>query len=539
MQLRPYQCEAIDAVFAEWAKHRSTLLVLPTGTGKTVVFSEVLARGGRRALVIAHREELLHQAARTLRCRGLSVELERAEEHAATSRGLLEDSVSDVVVASVQTLREKRRRRWAADAFDRIVIDEAHHAAASTYRAVVAHFPEARVLGVTATPDRGDRRGLGDVFESVAYSYDIRTAIREGYLAPIRAKAITVAPLDISQVKSSRGDLDEAELSQAMQTTAVLHEICGPLAREADQRPTLVFCVDVAHSEATATVLAGYVGASRVAVIHGALDREERARILGRYERGEVQFLVNCMVLTEGFDAPQTACVAMCRPTKSRALYAQCIGRGTRLAEGKVDCLVLDFRGNAGKHSLIAPLDVLHPGAIEPKLRKRAEQLAADGKSLDEALEQATREAAEVAERARARAEHLARVREQQHIRADVAYAAKNVDPFARKLVSDPGDPASEAQMRFLERIGLKRLPPQLSKTSAAELIRSHHARRERGLASLAQARLLAKHGLRTNVAFATAKQIISAIEVNGWRCPPQIREAWGKKQAEVADAAE
>jgi superfamily II DNA or RNA helicase len=539
--LRDYQRAAVDAIRGQWRSGvRSTLLVLPTGTGKTQCFTEVLceelAVGGGRALVLAHREELLTQAKDTLVRRGLSVDLERAEEAAATHGGLFGEAlVSDVVVASVQTLREKRRKRWARDAFTHVVIDEAHHAAARTYGDILEHFGHAKVLGVTATPDRGDGKGLGDAFESIAFSYDIRDAIRERHLSPIRVKAIDVASLDISQVKSVRGDLDAGALSKELREDETLHEIAGPLAREAGDRSTLVFCVDVAQSEALAQVLTPYVGVGRVAVVHGAMERETRKGILAAYATGEIQFLVNCMVLTEGFDAPRTACVAMARPTKSRALYAQCLGRGTRLYPGKEDCLVLDFRGNAGRHKLTTPLDVLHSN-VDDAVRERAEELAQQGMTLDAALSQAERDVEADRERERERQAKLAAARAKRHLTADVAYHARSIDPFGEGPELDAAKPASDRQLAVLVKAGLQ-VPPETSQAWASKQIDKIITWQRRGLANYKQRKVLARNGLETNLYFQDASAAIDALAANGWRPSAEIRAKWGPKGG--VDAAE
>src|SRR5690606_38168609 len=224
-------------------------------------------------------------------------------------------------------------------------------------REILSHFHDAKVLGLTATPDRGDGVGLGAVFDVVAYEYGIRKAIDDGYLVNIVQKSIVCADLDLSDVKTVAGDLAQGELEQRLKLDAVLHQIAGPLVREAGNRPTIVFTAGVGQAHALVDVMAGYAPVGRTVAIDGSTPAELRAERLDAFRRGDVQFLVNCAVLTEGFDAPETACVAMARPTKSRALYAQCVGRGTRLAPGKTDCLVLDFRGNAGRHRLVTPLD--------------------------------------------------------------------------------------------------------------------------------------------------------------------------------------
>lgn len=525
--LRGYQSEAVEAIEASWESgKRAPLLVMATGLGKTRTFSEVLRRrkSEGRALVLAHREELLAQASGAIAAdAGLSVDLERAEDRAQVNSLF----GSDVVVASVQTLREARRQRWPRDAFATVVIDEAHHAAARTYREIIDHFSGARVLGVTATPDRGDAVGLGAIFDSVAYRYELREAIDDGWLCPIVARQIECADLDISDVKATRGDLSEGELQQAMTVDAVLHQIASPLVREAGDRPTLVFCVGVDQAKALAGALSGYTKAG-VEEINGGTPREKRAEILDMYQDGRVQFLVNCMVLTEGFDAPHTSCIAMARPTKSRALYAQCIGRGTRKAEGKADCLVLDFVGNSGRHTLITPLDVLAGKPLPSEVEKIAKVLAKRGVPLADAISQAE-------DAVRQRLEREEAERRRRHVQAHVAYKKRAVDPFATLGIATGGSGprATDEQLLLLQRWGVDvealKTP---SRKEASQLIGRMIERRKVGLCTYKQAALLARNGLRDDLSFDDAKRAIDGLASNRWRVTADIWEAYGRRDA-------
>lgn len=522
MSLRPYQVAARDAVYRSWVDYRSTLLVLATGTGKTYTAGEILRERAAhgRILWLAHRGELLDQAEETLAERiGLSCELEKAE---ARARRHALFGVSDVVVGSVQTLSAKRLKTWPRDAFATIVVDEAHHATARTYRGILEYFHDAKVLGLTATPDRGDGVGLGHIFDDVAYQYDIRTAIREGYLCPIVQKSVEVADIDLADVKTTAGDLNSGQLAAIMESEGALHGIAAPMAREIGGRSTILFTASVEQAKALASILDGY--GIRAAEINGTTPTEIRRERLADYRAGKIQVLANCAVLTEGFDAPETACVAMARPTKSRALYTQCVGRGTRLAPGKTDCLVLDFVGNAGRHRLINPLDVLAGKPLPDDVAERARELASEGKPSEEALAQAEQEAIE-----RERAAEQRRLREAK-IRAQVAYRAQFVDPFGIVQRGTPeGAPlASEAQMAYLERMGVDGLTMTPTKAAASKLIDTLQMRRRENLCSYKQARILAKHGLRTDVTFPDASKIIDAIARNGWRCPDDVRARFG-----------
>lgn len=548
--LRPYQVEAADAIEAQWENHPSTLLVLPTGMGKTRVISEVLRRrhaaGAGPALVLAHRKELLDQAARAIgEDAGLACDVEQAERQASLT-GTLYDSLN-VVVGSVQTLKGKRLERWPAGAFKTVVIDEAHHAPAASYRKILEHFAGAKVLGVTATPDRGDEVGLWNVFESCAYRYEIRRAIREGWLCPISVKAIECADLDISDVKTVRGDLSPEALERALTIDKVLHQIAGPLVREAGARPTIVFTAGVAQAHALAGVLGAYTDAG-IQVIDGTTDDVIRADVLAGYQAGRVQFLINCAVLTEGFDAPHTACVAMARPTKSRALYQQCIGRGTRLApdRGKSDLLVLDFVGNSGRHALVTVIDVLAGDQIRSDVRKKAEELIEDGMSAEEALTKAQLMIAESDARRERELERRRReeeARKAANVQADVAYIARQVDPFAALGLQpvDFGPPVSQQQLAFLKN-AFKLKPEELPQTKwgASRLIDSLKGRQKKNLCTYRQAVTLSKYGLERDLSFSEAKEALDELAQNGWRVTDELRFRFGARPArKESEAAE
>lgn len=546
--MRPYQVAARDGVYGAWRDYRSTLLVLPTGTGKTYTAGEILRERAKegRILWLAHRSELLDQATQTLEKRiALGCEIEKAEQRANVHDGLF--GGRPVVVASVQTLRGARLKRWPRNAFRTVVIDEAHRSAAKTYREIVAHFDQAKVLGLTATPDRGDGVGLGAVFDSVAYEYDIRTAIRDGFLKPIVQKSIVCADLDISDIKTVAGDLAQGELEKRLKLDAVLHQIAAPLVAEAGSRQTIVFTVGVAQARALVDVLASYAPVGAAQSIDGTTPPELRAQRIAAFRRGDVQFLVNCQVLTEGFDAPETACVAMCRPTKSRSLYAQCLGRGLRPLSGVVDgiadaemrraaiagsaapdCLVLDFSGNAGKHRLVTPMDVLAGKPIPSDVEQRAKQLADKGKPSEEALAQAEREAIERERKAEERRRREAK------IQADIAYRAKLVDPFGIVGTSEGGPQATQSQLDYLLKLGIDLGKATPSKKDASRLIDTIQDRRRRGLCTPKQARILAKHGLSIDLTFPQASECIDVIAKNSWRCPEWLHE----KYATVNDAA-
>ena len=516
---------------------RSTLIVMPTATGKTRVATEILARRKPfgRSLFIAQREELIRQAEKAISSDAeLTVDVEMAENKASVTDNMY-GSVSDVVVASVQSLHEQRLKRWPRDHFKTIFIDEGHHATSKSHLRVIDRFPDAKICGLTATPDRGDDVGLKLAFETCAYNYEIRTAIQDGWIVPIRMLQVFCADLDISEIKTVRGDLSEGDLEQALTIDKVLHQIAAPLVREAGDRPTIVFTAGVAQAHALAGVLAAYTD-RRIASADGETNKVFRREIVEDFKGGKIQFLINCGLWLEGFDAPLTSCIAMARPTKSRALMTQCIGRGFRLAPGKSDLLVLDFVGNSGRHRLVSAMDVL-AGKDPPseEVRELADDYVKQGMDLEGALSAAEREA----ERRRKLEEEMKRAK----VQADVAYRTQKVDPFGApkhrqpfevlgmKVPTEAADVsrrATQAQMDVLKRYGID-LPKVTSRQDASSLLGALFARRKKDLCTYKQARALARAGLRTNLYFEDAKAAMDALVASKWTVTPEIWEQWGK----------
>jgi superfamily II DNA or RNA helicase len=554
-ELRPYQREACDAIMSDWQSHRSTLLVLATGCGKTFTASEIIARRQHagRVLWLAHREELITQARDAIVAHtALRVGIEKAEQRAEIIGGLWGDT-DDVVVASVQTLAsEKRRGRFSPGMFGTVIVDEAHHATSKTYRDILNHFPYAQVLGLTATPDRGDGVAMGEVFDSVAHEYQMRAAIDDGFLAPIVQQRLECADLDLSTARTTAGDINQGDLDKAMRLDAVLHQVAGPLVREAGERSTIVFTVSVDQAHALADVLRGYTSAG-IRAIDGTTPTDLRRKYLAEFAAGEVQYMLNCGVLTEGFDAPRTACIAVARPTKSRALYTQMVGRGARTLPGVIDrfdtvqarvaaiaasakqnCLVLDFVGNSGRHLLITTKDILAGKALPPDVAKRVSDLEAKGMPTHEALAKAEAEAIAREEKAAAAAARKARAK------AETAYRKTVVDPFGCIDEADRhGSPASSGQIDCLRSFGAQIDESNLpTSRQASKMIDKLVDRRRRGLATYKQAKLLRKHDLTTDIPIREASQVIDALAANGWRVTPQLRAKYGAQASREASAA-
>lgn len=350
MKLRPYQEQALDAVdAAEAAGTRRQMLVLPTGAGKTVVFASLIRRRKSRALVLAHRDELIQQAVDKVRgvVPGAVVGVVQAER---------DDHWAPIVVASIQTLaRPKRLAQVGLRPFGLVIVDEAHHAAAQTYRGVLDTLNAGDpfgplLLGVTATPDRGDRVRLDDVFDRIVFEVGLLELIMQGYLCDPRAVRIQLDRLDLDAVATKHGDYADGAIAAAMENADQPANTALAIKEHAADRKSIVFTASVDLAKETAAELLGLnIAAEWVA---GEMPPTDRRAVLARFNSGQTQVVCNCMVLTEGFDQPDVDCVVIARPTKSRSLYQQMAGRGLRTAPGKTDCLLIDVVGVTESHDL-------------------------------------------------------------------------------------------------------------------------------------------------------------------------------------------
>jgi superfamily II DNA or RNA helicase len=374
LALRQYQVDAINRTLeAEKRGIRKQLGVAATGLGKTIVFASLARRMNCRTLVLAHRDELVSQAVDKIRGQWpeASIGIVKAE---------LNQVDRDVVVASVQTLARPNRLRsliggdgfFARQLFGLVVADEAHHYRSEQWGAVLkalrAGEPDGPLLlGVTATPDRGDGLGLSDVFDEVTWSYDILWGIRSGYLCDVRGKRVTIDTLDLKGVRTRHGDYAEGDLGARLMNAGAPAAIARAWMEHASDRRTIVFTPTVATADAVAWELAA-LGVS-AAMVSGKTPLDERRKILADFESGAVQVVANCAVLTEGYDNPRVDCIVVARPTKSRALYTQMVGRGTRRHPDKKDLLVLDVVGVSEEHSLITVPSLF--GITDAKARKK------------------------------------------------------------------------------------------------------------------------------------------------------------------------
>ena len=515
MKLRPYQNEAVSAIFNQWNNgFKNTLLVLPTGTGKTVVFSKVVeeeVKDGSKALILAHRGELLDQASDKLKvASGLDSALEKAE---STSIG----SPLNVTVASVQTLsQEKRLTKFPRDYFKTIVVDEAHHAMSPTYQRVLTHFDSAKVLGVTATPDRADQKNLGQFFNSKAYEYSMHQAVKDGFLCPVRAQMIPLE-LDINTVGISNGDYAVGEIGGALEP--YLNKIAIEMVNYCKGRKTVVFLPLVKTSQKFCDLINVH-GLKAVEVNGNSPDRKE---ILKDFENGEYDVLCNSMLLSEGYDCPSVDTIVVLRPTKIRSLYQQMVGRGMRLSPGKKELLLLDFLWMTERHDLCRPSALI---SKDESIAKRIDKLVMDtGCGIDLLEAESRAENDVIQEREAALARELAAMKKRQRKYVDpleyaLSISAEDLVNYEPTFTWEMG-PVTEKQKSYLERMGI--LTDTISCCGhASSIIEKLRARQDEHLATPKQIRLLEKYGFYHvgTWDFDSASKMITRISNNSWFLP-------------------
>ena len=519
MELRPYQQEAREAIFEQWDSGvKKTLLVLPTGCGKTIVFAKVTedcVRRGDRVLILAHRGELLEQASDKIRkSTGLGCAMEKAEESC-------KDSWFRIVVGSVQTMmREKRLSQFTADYFNTIIIDEAHHCISDSYQRVLRHFQDAHVLGVTATPDRGDMRNLGSYFETLAYEYTLPKAIKEGYLTPIKALTIPLK-IDMSGVAVQAGDFKASDISTALDP--YLKGIAEEMQKYCKDKKTVVFLPLVKTSQKFRDLLNEYGFCA--AEVNG--DSQDRAEILKDFEEGKYNVLCNSMLLTEGWDCPSVDCVVVLRPTKVRSLYCQMVGRGTRLSPGKDHLLLLDFLWHTERHELCHPASLICENEeVAQKMTENLEKEAGMPVDIEEAEKTASEDV--VAQREEALAKQLAEMKRRKKklvdpLQFEMSIQAEDLSGYVPSFGWEMGPP-SDKQKNALEKLGI--MPDQIDNAwKAAKILDRLDKRKREGLTTPKQIRFLEGKGFQHvgTWQFEKAKNLIDRIAANGWRVPMDI----------------
>jgi len=341
IKLRPYQEKAVSAIYEAWQEHRSIMLQLPTGGGKTVIFSRIiqlaLENGAKQIAVLTHREELLKQAEIKIR------------QFCPYGIGIIQgqqavDIDQPIQLVSIMTLA-RRCQLLNQLAFDLIVIDEAHHATAHSYSQIIDHFPRAKILGVTATPCRTDGTGFGDLFDilidSHSISADVKTLIRLNYLSDFKIYATPC--VETKGVGQRGGDYDEASLARLNPVKKIRGSLLHSYLAYGKSKKCVCFAINVEHSQA----IAQYYNQYGIPALHldGAMPPKERQAIIAQFRHGHTLILCNCNIITEGFDLPEIEVVQLARPTQSLALYLQMVGRALRYKPNKT-AIILDHANN-------------------------------------------------------------------------------------------------------------------------------------------------------------------------------------------------
>jgi len=551
MKLRKYQAKAADRIFQEWESVRSTLVVIPTGGGKTILAAEIVKRTfPGRVLFLAHREELIHQACDKITgYTSLSCGIEMAG-YKIDERNTLWYMKDPVIVSSIQTQNaggsgQGRMSKFSPNEFSVAIVDEAHHATAESYIRVLDYYksnPKLKILGITATPDRADEEALGRVYESVAFDYEISDAINDGWLVPITQRMVSVADLDYSQCRTTAEDLNGADLAAILEEEKALHGIASPTIEILGNRRAIVFASSVKQAERLAEIFNRH-RPDMAAWVCGKTLKDTRRRILADFAAGKVQIVVNVGVLTEGFDDPGVEVIVMGRPTKSRSLYSQMAGRATRPLPGIVDgidgaeerreaiaesrkpcCEIIDFCGNSGRHKLICSADILGGKYSDEAVEIARDEIRRSQKpeNIEDILKKAEEKYQEKQRREAARRVRLV---------AGAKFHQKFIDPFdclsitpAKRRGWDEGKQLSDKQKQILVKQGIN--PDGMEYHQAKQVLNEIFRRWNSDMCSIKQANLLKKYGMPTDVKRDQAKNWLDAIANNNWRVPPELRMA-------------
>lgn len=507
MILRDYQQACLDGNAKAFEEFDRVLDVIPTGGGKTIIFSNEAQRrnqAGKRVLILAHREELIDQAIAKLRAAtGILAEKEKAEFSATLQ--------AQVVVASIQTMT-RRLDKWPKDHFGLIVCDEAHHALSASWQSVLNHF-DAQVLGVTATPDRGDKKNLGTYFQTIGYEISLFDLIERGYLSRITLKSIPLK-IDLSNVGSVGGDFKDSELGSAIEP--YLDQIAHSIKEQAAGRRTLAFLPLIATSKKFVEACA------KVGLKAGHVDgeSENRKAILDAFANDEFQVLSNAMLLTEGYDVDSEPtgigidCVTVLRPTRSRPLYAQMVGRGTRTALFKDNLLLLDFLWHHERHAIARPAHLIAKSDEEAEqitkltISKTAALPADVIDSMPELdLEEVAVEASSQREEQLKKKLEENKNKKAKTISAEEFAMEHNSMDVAEYAETMPWEsaPVTEKQMKWLKRARID-LSTVRSKGHASKLLGLHFGSKKPTLASESQRALMQRMG-HPNAQEATADE--------------------------------
>ena len=543
-KLYDFQQEAASAVAESFKGSASALVVAPTGCGKTQIGCAVASDRNRagRIMWVAHREELINQAAERLRqfCPGRKVGIEMAEQ--STHTGLFK--AEDIVVATFQTLMSNGRiDKFKPKDFGLLVQDEAHRATCDSMRSIAKHFNQAKLLGLTATPNRTDEVALGEVFETVAFAWDYHDAREKGWLVPVKTKGVVIEALDLSQVRIRGGDYVEADLIKALAKRDDILYQCALAIRHLEKAKTLIFCSGGDHAESLSSILAAEGLTS--AVVTGGTPKEDRRDILKKFEAGEIDCLCNCAVLTEGYDCPSIQRIVMARPTTSDLLYRQMLGRGCRVLPGvlaghefaepderiaaiaasdKPSVEIIDLVPRQSQFQPITAVTALAGQALDEEAEAAAKitQQSPEAMEIDEALAAARQQIAMQEREARVEMERLARA--QIKLSGQVRFTTL---PDYEKLLSvkkrrEPGwfrgKRITPGQMRVLDKAGIPYQPSETTLHQASQIIDRLVIRRNQGLATPKQLKWINKKNAiplgddLDTITFEKASEILDSI---------------------------
>lgn len=419
-------------------------------------------------------------------------------------------------------MREKRLNQFPNDYFNTIIIDEAHHCISDSYQKVLRHFPDAEVLGVTATPDRGDMQNLGTVFESLAYEYTLPKAIKEGYLSPIKAVTIPLK-IDMSAVGVQAGDFKSGDIATALDP--YLESIAEEMEKYCSNKKTVVFLPLVKTSQKFRDILNNH--GFKAAEVNG--DSKDRAEILEAFDKDQYNVLCNSMLLTEGWDCPSVDCIVVLRPTKVRSLYCQMVGRGTRLSPetNKDHLLLLDFLWHTERHELCHPASLICESAeVAQKMTENMEKDAGCVIDIEEAEKTASEDV--VAQREEALAKQLSEMKRRKKrlvdpLQFEMSIQAEDLSGYVPAFGWEMAPP-SDGQKKTLEKLGI--LPDAIENAGkASKILDRLDKRRREGLTTPKQIRFLESRGFQHvgTWQFETAKNMIDRIAGNGWRVPSGI----------------
>lgn len=562
LPIRCYQADAVDAIRKTFETVQSSICIMPTGMGKTRTASELIIEflklfPSKRIVFLVHRSELAYQARNQIK---LAADLDCDIEMGDTKAEESFFNKKPVLISTIQTQCAGkgggRMLKFNPNDFSLVIVDECHHSTSPSWRKVLDYYkqnPAIKIIGFTATPDRTDEMALGQIFDAVAYDYPLVKAISHGWLVPIVPIRKHLKDLDYSAIKTSCGDLNGADLAVVLEQEKIIQPMVDETVRVIGDQKAIAFLPSVVSSEMFCDIFNRYKP-GMAAWVCGETPEIERREILKDFADGKIHVLCNCGICTEGFDAPDVHYVVMCRPTKSRALFCQMIGRGTRalpgilndytedeyywmrkqvIAESRKPCMfVLEFTGNCGKHKLVTCMNALD-GKYPEDVLERAEKKAGETdnkKDTFKLLEEAAKELAqEEIDRIRKKveAQKLADEARKQHLKPKATYTTSSVNLFDRydttpdtnNRISRNGV-LSEKQRALLVRDGQD--PDKLGYYRGKQALNDLFKKWDNQLCSFKQASKLREYGYKdaAKMTSKAAKEAINTLEAKGWPKP-------------------